>query len=122
MTHTVAIPVNGEALTPDPLGVANWAREEALIVSDLHIEKGSSFAARGALLPPYDTRTTLTRLDADDAVRLVALTSAADWLWILGNHDPAPPARLTARGADNARNRPRTRRPLRQRRSAEGCF
>ena len=122
MPHTVTIPVNGEALTPDPLGGAHWAREETLIVSDLHFEKGSSFAARGALLPPYDTRTTLTRLeglmrrynpkrvvslgdafhdgeaearlDADDAVRLEALTSAAEWLWILGNHDPAPPARF----------------------------
>ena len=26
-----------------------------LVVADLHLEKGSGFAARGVLLPPYDT-------------------------------------------------------------------
>ncbi len=116
------VTVNGEILTPDRLGGAYWAARETLIVSDLHFEKGSSFATRGALLPPYDTRTTLMRLealmrryspkcvislgdafhdgeaeariDADDASRLAALTASAEWLWILGNHDPTPPARF----------------------------
>jgi hypothetical protein len=119
-----AIPLNGEALTPDPLGAVYWAREETLIVSDLHFEKGSSFAAKGVMLPPYDTRTTLMRLDAlirkykpkrvislgdafhdgeaeermdeDDAQMLERLMREADWLWILGNHDPEPPARFAA--------------------------
>ncbi len=118
------ITINGEALTPDPLGAAYWARTETLIVSDLHFEKGSSFAARGVMLPPYDTRTTLmrlaallrkytpkrvislgdafhdeeaeTRMDEDDAQHLEALMREADWLWILGNHDPEPPARFAA--------------------------
>lgn len=116
------ISVNGESLMPDPLGALYWAARETLIVSDLHFEKGSSYARRGVMLPPYDTRTTLMRLEAlarrygpkrvislgdafhdgeaeariedDDAARLEALTGAADWLWILGNHDPAPPARF----------------------------
>ncbi len=34
------------------------------MVSDLHLEKGSSFAARGVLLPPYDSAATLARLAA----------------------------------------------------------
>ena len=116
------ISVNGESLAPDPLGALYWADRETLIVSDLHFEKGSSFARRGVMLPPYDTRTTLMRLEAlmrayapkrvislgdafhdgeaeariddEDAARLEALTGAAEWLWILGNHDPAPPARF----------------------------
>lgn len=123
--------VNGERLTPDPMGALYWAREETLIVSDLHFEKGSSFASRGVMLPPYDTRTTLRRLtalmrryrpsrvislgdafhdpdaearmDSDDADTLAALVKAADWLWILGNHDPAPPARFAAESETEAR-------------------
>ena len=38
------------------------ARAGLLAVADLHLEKGSSFAARGQLLPPYDTAATLARL------------------------------------------------------------
>lgn len=120
-----AILLNGETLTPDPLGAVYWRREETLIVSDLHFEKGSSFAARGVMLPPYDTRTTLMRLaslirkyrpvrvislgdafhdedaesrmDEEDAAALAALMREAAWVWVLGNHDPEPPARFAAR-------------------------
>lgn len=119
-----SILINNEALTPDPLGAAYWARTETLIVSDLHFEKGSSFAARGVMLPPYDTRTTLmrlsalirkyapkrvislgdafhdeeaeTRIDEEDAASLEKLMRETEWLWILGNHDPEPPARFAA--------------------------
>ena len=90
-----------------------------MAVADLHLEKGSGFAARGQLLPPYDTAATLSRLEklvahyrpativcvgdsfhdagaADrlaevDGARLMALTGACDWIWVVGNHDPAPP-------------------------------
>jgi hypothetical protein len=114
--------VNGERLTLLTAG-AVWREISAtLIVSDLHLEKGSNFAARGQLLPPYDTRTTLrrvatlmknlkprqvislgdafhdggaeARMDVDDAAFLADLTAAADWVWVLGNHDPEPPARF----------------------------
>jgi hypothetical protein len=37
--------------------------------SDLHLEKGSSYAARGQLIPPYDTAATLARLAAAIARR-----------------------------------------------------
>jgi DNA ligase-associated metallophosphoesterase len=114
--------VNNERLTLDPLGAAYWDARETLIVSDLHFEKGTSFAMRGVMLPPYDTRMTLMRLEAlmrryrpmrivslgdafhdataearieeEDAARLETLTKSADWLWILGNHDPEPPKRF----------------------------
>ncbi|HEY8003583.1 MAG TPA: phosphoesterase, partial [Phenylobacterium sp.] len=45
---------------------ALWlAAERALVVADLHLEKGSSYAARGQMLPPYDTREALRRLAAE---------------------------------------------------------
>jgi DNA ligase-associated metallophosphoesterase len=92
-----------------------WPRERALLVADLHLEKASFFAARGQMLPPYDSRETLERLalavretgarrvfalgdnfhDGKGAARLephaagmlAALTRALDWVWITGNHD-----------------------------------
>ncbi len=92
-----------------------WPREGALLVADLHLEKGSWYAQTGQMLPPYDSRETLERLaDAvkatgarrvitlgdsfhDDAGThrldpyaagmLDSLTRALDWVWITGNHD-----------------------------------
>lgn len=95
----------------------------ALVVSDLHLEKGAAFARKGQFLPPYDTRATLARIAAllrthapdvvvslgdsfhdadgphgmaqDDARALATLVeSAPRWVWIEGNHDPHPPAAL----------------------------
>ena len=43
-------------------GALYWPEESLLVVADLHLEKGSAFAARGVLLPPYDTAATLARL------------------------------------------------------------
>jgi DNA ligase-associated metallophosphoesterase len=96
--------------------------ERLLIVADLHLEKGSAYAARGQMLPPYDTRETLTRLAAEvmrlgprailmlgdtfhdgeaedricaeDVRSLRAIAAAADLLWIVGNHDAEGPRRL----------------------------
>ena len=48
----------------DLSGALFWKEQSLLVVSDLHLEKGSSFAARGVLLPPYDTVATLSRLAA----------------------------------------------------------
>ena len=66
MTAAVAKPsethlhLAGELLTPLPEGALWWARKRVLVVSDLHFEKGSAFAARGQMLPPYDTAATLS--------------------------------------------------------------
>ncbi|MEM8617089.1 MAG: ligase-associated DNA damage response endonuclease PdeM [Pseudomonadota bacterium] len=117
----------GELLTPTPEGGLWWAAQRTLIVSDLHLEKGSNFASRGQMLPPYDTSATLSlveglvdafspecvislgdsfhdpkaekRLSAEDTDRIRALTAAIDWVWVEGNHDPDPPAHLGGRAA-----------------------
>lgn len=122
MTASAEILVNGEALVALSAGALYWPARETLIVSDLHFEKGSHFATKGVLLPPYDTRMTLKRLaaligahkpkqvislgdafhdgeaearmDEDDRGALEALVASTRWFWILGNHDPEPPARF----------------------------
>jgi hypothetical protein len=119
------IRLNGAQLTADPSGALLWPARETLVVADLHLEKGSAFASRGQFLPPYDTRTTLGRLEAlvskhrpkrviclgdsfhdgdagerlaaADRARLRRLTAACDWIWIEGNHDPNPPDDLGGR-------------------------
>ena len=52
----------GERLMLDPAGALSWPATSLLAVSDLHLEKGSSYARRGQLLPPWDTHATLDRL------------------------------------------------------------
>lgn len=116
--------MNGAALLAEPSGALWWGDEGTLIVADLHLEKGSSFARRGVMLPPYDTIATLERLaaavrpdlrrviclgdsfhDSDgplrlaagDWARLGALTGLADWIWVAGNHDPDLPAAIGGR-------------------------
>ena len=120
MGHVAAgsIVLGGHAFTGDASGALYWAEERLLVVSDLHLEKGSSFARHGTFLPPYDTAATLARLsgvivryepqrvialgdsfhdgegpqrlcDADrDTLR--RLQAGRDWVWIAGNHDPDP--------------------------------
>jgi DNA ligase-associated metallophosphoesterase len=116
------IDVNGESVLLDNGGAA-WLRDHAtLIFSDLHFEKGSSYARGRQFLPPYDTRATLLRmaqaiarhrparvialgdsfhdpdaadrLGADERNLLATLGKAAEFVWITGNHDPHPPAWL----------------------------
>lgn len=117
----------GELLTPLPEGALWWAARRLLVVSDLHLEKGSNYAASGQMLPPYDTVATLARVEALCAAlapttvislgdsfhdrrsesrlpppyadRIRALTGAQDWVWVEGNHDPDPPAHLGGRAA-----------------------
>ena len=112
----------GERLLLDPQGVLAWPARRLLAVADLHLEKGSHFARRGCLVPPYDTRETVMRLisalrrhsprrlvllgdsfhDAEGSTRLppselALLRRALDGLegvWVLGNHDPVPPEGL----------------------------
>ena len=58
------ISVAGEAALCDRRGALFFPCHGLLCVSDLHLEKGSSFARRGMLVPPYDTAATLLRLQA----------------------------------------------------------
>ena len=54
--------LNGVGLVADLSGALVWPERNLLVVADLHLEKGSAFAQRGQLLPPYDTSATLDRL------------------------------------------------------------
>jgi DNA ligase-associated metallophosphoesterase len=116
--HTIALA--GISLVADPDGALYWPAHGLLAIADLHLEKGSSFAARGMLLPPYDSAATLARLarliaryaprcvaalgdsfhDGGGPARLApadreslhGLQRGRDWIWITGNHDPEPAA------------------------------
>src|SRR6202163_2011781 len=59
-----SVNVAGVDLVADLSGALFWEEQSLLVVSDLHLEKGSSFAARGVLLPPYDTAVTVSVLGA----------------------------------------------------------
>lgn len=106
-------------------GALFWPARRALLVADLHLEKGSWFARSGQMLPPYDSLATLGDIDVivraldpaeiwclgdsfhDSAGcerlapaardRLVALTAAVRWTWITGNHDAGLGATLVDR-------------------------
>jgi hypothetical protein len=62
--HAAEIAVAGEAALCDRRGALYFPDLGLLCVSDLHLEKGSSLARRGMLVPPYDTVATLLRLQA----------------------------------------------------------
>jgi DNA ligase-associated metallophosphoesterase len=94
-----------------------WPAQNALLVSDLHLEKASAYALNGQMLPPYDSIATLediaalctkyrpakiislgdnfhdddgeARLAESAAALLIDLTRDTEWLWITGNHDRA---------------------------------
>lgn len=114
--------INGTEVLMRPSGALWIESRRALIVADLHLEKGSSYAARGQMLPPYDTRDTLgrlalevgrmqpdaivllgdtfhdrgseDRLSPDDADRIHALASGRRLIWVVGNHDADGPRDL----------------------------
>jgi hypothetical protein len=56
------IAIAGVAVLADCDGGLYWPAEKLLVLADLHFEKGTSFAARGVLLPPYDSAATLARI------------------------------------------------------------
>ena len=131
-------PIDGSAGLPITLGdqtlfahasgVLYWQEQKTLIVSDLHLEKGSSFATKQVFLPPYDTAATLDqlsrlmktfkpqrvialgdsfhdgegpeRLSTKDQLILTTLVTAAEWIWVSGNHDPDLPDHLGGRVMD----------------------
>lgn len=130
ISEMTAVRIAGVDMIADLSGALFWEEERLLVVSDLHLEKGSSFAARGVLLPPYDTAATLTRLgaaimrhnprtvialgdsfhdrdaherlSAPDGENLRALQMHRDWIWISGNHDPSLPREIGGTVCDEA--------------------
>ena len=114
--------LNGAAVTLRASGALWIEASRMLVVADLHLEKGSAYAARGQMLPPYDTRDTLRRLQAEamatmpdaivllgdtfhdrrsedrlareDAEALRALAGFTRLVWVVGNHDADGPKAL----------------------------
>ena len=114
------IVVAGAEVIIDPAGALWLPESRTLVVSDLHLEKSSSFARRGMFLPPYDTSATLLALAAlvlrrnprcivslgdsfhdsggygrlmdSDRTRLQSLQRGREWIFVSGNHDPELPA------------------------------
>ncbi len=112
----------GERVMLDPSGILFWPAARLLAVADLHLEKGSASARRGGLVPPWDSRLTLDRLErqlgfwkpeivvalgdsfhdpdgparlgAAESDRLRRIAAASRLFWVLGNHDPLPPRGL----------------------------
>ncbi|WP_226781797.1 ligase-associated DNA damage response endonuclease PdeM [Oceaniglobus trochenteri] len=111
--------LSGAHLVARPSGALFWPEVGLLCVSDLHLGKSERTARRGGgLLPPYDTRDTLARLEReinalaprtvvclgdsfddlaaglslpeDERLWLIRLMAGRDWVWIEGNHDPGP--------------------------------
>ena len=111
--------IAGTAAILDAAGALWLAQSRTLVVADLHLEKSSSFARRGMMLPPYDSGTTLAalaelvtrrdprrvlclgdsfhdaagfaRLAEADRRRLIGLQRGRKWIWVTGNHDPEFP-------------------------------
>ena len=127
-TGRLRVRVMGSWVSLLPSGGMLIEAERTLVVADLHLEKGSAYAARGQLLPPYDTRETLARLAADtaahaperivflgdtlhdtdahgrisdeDADRLHAIVRGRTLIWVVGNHDPEGPGHLPGDSVD----------------------
>jgi DNA ligase-associated metallophosphoesterase len=120
-----ALDLAGAHLLADLSGALVWPEEATVVVADLHLEKASSYARAGTMLPPYDTATTLAlladvlrrhrprrvvclgdsfhdgaapaRLGPEDRRLLAALVDAHDWVWVAGNHDRTLSAGLDGR-------------------------
>lgn len=127
MSHSPFL-LNGVTLEALPSGIAYWPERRTAMVADLHFEKGSGFAAKGALLPPFDTSATLRNLksalaevDAEtviclgdsfqdvhagfrmadsDRENLLNIMDGRQWVWVLGNHDPDLPTWLPGECAE----------------------
>ena len=112
-THEIEL--KGQLALLDLTGAMYLPAQDALLVADLHFEKGSSFARRGMMLPPYDTRETLLalsdavfrfnpktvvalgdsfhdiggpeRLGTEERATLTEVQKNRDWIWVTGNHD-----------------------------------
>jgi DNA ligase-associated metallophosphoesterase len=118
----VRLTLAGLAARLRPAGTLWLEDERMLAAADLHLEKGFAYAARGQLLPPYDTSETLSRLErevtaldpavivllgdsfhdrrAEDRLspaateRLAALARGRTLVWVVGNHDADGPRGL----------------------------
>ena len=124
-----AINLGGLELRPDLSGALLIPELSALIISDLHLEQGTSLARRGIRVPPFDTGITVglledvinsfapqrliflgdsfhddegeTRIEDTLMLRLQKIAASHECFWICGNHDPSPPRHLPGHAADH---------------------
>ena len=122
MTSELSLTVAGVRLACRNSGALWLQSARTLVVADLHLEKGSAYAVRGQLLPPFDTAETLSRLEAEVVAsnpqtmvllgdsfhdrragerlsrethaRFQALAEGRRMIWVRGNHDADLPAGL----------------------------
>lgn len=127
-SETLAIGYADSEVVLDPAGIAWFPDDRILAVSDLHFEKGSSFARSRIYLPPYDTAATLARLAAavtkyepqtiislgdsfhddeasarlsEEALRVIgAIAQGREMIWVTGNHDPSPPQNVPGQSVE----------------------
>ena len=119
----------GETLLLDLSGALYATAHRTLIVADMHLEKGSAYLVKGVPMPPFDSAASLARLvevcsrllpraivalgdffhdggateriAPRDIATLNRLIEAHEWIWVLGNHDPKPPAGLGGRPVED---------------------
>ncbi len=119
---SLRVTIGGAAATLRASGALWLEAWGCLVAADLHLEKGSAYAQRGQMLPPYDTRETLDRLEAEVAMlkpevvvllgdtlhdrrsaerlgkaeteRMHALAAGRRLVWVIGNHDADGPGAL----------------------------
>jgi DNA ligase-associated metallophosphoesterase len=143
------ITLAGLNFVPDLSGALYLLEEKLLLVADLHLEQGASLARRGLHVPPYDTAATLLMLEQvlaasgaerlvllgdsfhdrvahddvreDDALRLRAITSRVDTIWIAGNHDPVAHDVLGGRCVEELELGPITLRHIPQKLKGQEC-
>lgn len=112
---SLSVRLNGERALMRCSGALWLIEHRTLIAADLHLEKGSAFARRGQMLPPYDSpatlarlaqevetlkpervvllgdsfhdRTSIQRLGENERALLATLAEGRDWIWLEGNHD-----------------------------------
>jgi metallophosphoesterase superfamily enzyme len=113
----------GKSFIADHTGMLYWPAEEALIMSDLCLGKGSYLAEDDAVLPPYDTVSVFEKLEDAlnryDPARVIALGNSfgpvgnynrrlsihdidwlvdlmdgREWYWVSGEDEPDVPDRV----------------------------
>ncbi|MEL7099731.1 MAG: ligase-associated DNA damage response endonuclease PdeM [Pseudomonadota bacterium] len=113
----ISTALNGAGLILRGSGALYWPDEGLLCASDLHLGKAERMARRGGpSLPPYETRDTLSRLEAEieatgartvlclgdsfddraaaealneeEQLWIARLQAGRRWIWMEGNHDP----------------------------------
>ncbi|MDG1431081.1 MAG: ligase-associated DNA damage response endonuclease PdeM [Paracoccaceae bacterium] len=116
---SVALTLEGETINARASGALFWPARSVLCVSDLHLGRSERIAREGGhIIPPYENTDTLQRLEDeiralspatiiclgdsfDDLAATKSLTeietdwitrlqAGCEWIWIEGNHDPAP--------------------------------